>query len=187
MGAAAVLLYFVLPSRFFILLETRDVLLLALVGVLGIEAVRLLGAVEVPTIREYERRRVASYAWYGVALVAAVLLFPETVAIAVVLGTAFVDPVIGELRRTPATFRRAYPWLPLALYAILAYPALVLGGWGSLRAAASALIAAVVAVAVERPKIGLVDDDLAMTLLPAVTLVAIGLLGAGAPLGGSWP
>lgn len=187
LAGVAVLVYYVLPPEFFIVLPTRVVLVLALVAVLGIELVRLLGRVEVPTIREYERRRMASYAWYGVALVLAVLVFPEAVAIAVVLGTALVDPLIGELRRDPARFRRMYPWVPLLVYAGLAALPLVGFGWGLARAVGFGLVAAVIAVGVERPKLLLVDDDLAMTVVPAVALTALGLLGPGAPLAGAWP
>ncbi len=187
LAGAAVLLYYLLPSRFFVLLTTRDVLLLALVALLVIEALRLVAGLEITTIRAYERRRLASYVWYAVALVAAVLLFPPTVAAAVVLGTALVDPLIGELRARPTLSRRAYPWLPIAVYAALAFPVLILGAWDWARAGGGALLAATVAVAVERPKLLAVDDDLAMTLLPAVGLVAVGLLGSAAPLAGAWP
>ena len=181
------LAYYLLPPGFFIVLPTEDVLLLALGVVLVLEAARLLGGLEIPTIREYERRRVASYAWFGVALVAAVVLFPMPVAVTVVLGTALVDPAIGELRRSPRRIARLYPWLPVAAYATLGAVVLSLGGWAAMRAAPAALGAAVVAVAVERPKINAVDDDLAMTILPALVLVAAGLIGPGAPLAGAWP
>jgi hypothetical protein len=183
LAGLAVLLYFVLPSGFFVVLPVRTVLLLALFAVLVLEMVRLGTGLELPAIRPYERHRVASYAWYAVALVVAVLLFPESVATAVVLGTALVDPLIGELRRGSGTWRRSYPWLPLALYALLAGTALtVVGGWSAARAGAGAAVAALVAIGSERPKLLSLDDDLAMTLVPAAALYAIGLLGPGAPL-----
>ncbi len=188
LAGAAVLLYYVLPVNTFLVLPTRVVLLLALLAVLVIELLRLFAGLEVPTIRPYERHRVASYAWYGIALVAAVLLFPPLLATVVVLGTAIVDPVIGELRLQPPDGRRAYPGLPLALYGALAFTVLLGGGtWGLARAALGAGLAALIAVAVERPKLLNVDDDLAMTLLPALALLAVGSLGPGAPLAGAWP
>ena len=187
LAGVAVLAYYVLPPQFFLVLPTESVLVLALIAVLAIELVRLLGGVEVPTIREYERRRMASYAWYGIALVVAVLIFPKPVAIAVVLGTALVDPLIGELRQSAAAYARWYPWLPVLVYLALAVLPLMWYGWGPVRSAAAAAVAGVVAVAVERPKVAEVDDDLAMTILPAVVLTAAGFLGPGAPLSASWP
>lgn len=181
-AGVAVLLYYVLPPGFFVVLPTRDVLLLALGVVLGLEAARLGGRLEIPTIRPYERRRVASYAWFAIALVVAVVVFPRVVAIPVVLGTALVDPVIGELRGSPRWGRRLYPWAPVALYAALGVVALAAGGWSLVRAGIGGGLAAVVAVAVERPQLAQVDDDLVMTLLPAFLLVAVGLVGPGAPL-----
>ncbi|HYK93147.1 MAG TPA: hypothetical protein VEY07_03790 [Thermoplasmata archaeon] len=187
LAGVVVLAYYLLPPRFFVVLPTETVLVLALIAVLGVEFVRLLGGIEVPTIRDYEARRVASYAWFAVALVVAVLVFPEAVAVPVVLGTALVDPLIGELRRAGGRFARAYPAVPIAVYAGLAVVPLWVAGWGPLRSGGGALIAALIAVAVERPKISEVDDDLAMTVLPAIVLSAIGLIGPGAPLVGTWP
>ncbi len=187
LAGALVLLYYVLPENAFVLLPTEVVLLLALLAVLLLELFRLATLLEVPTIRPYERARVASYAWYAIALVAAVLLFPPVVATVVVLGTAIVDPVIGELRLRPPGLRRAYPWLPLALYGALAFLVLIAGRWDLARASGGAVLAAVIAVAVERPKLLSVDDDLAMTLLPALALLAVGFLGSAAPLAGTWP
>jgi hypothetical protein len=187
LAGAGILVYYVLPPGLFVVLTTRELLFAGLAGVLVIEAVRLVGRVEVPTLRDYERSRIASYAWYGVALVAAIVLFPEPVAVSVVLGTAVVDPLVGELRRRPTAYRWAYPALPVGVYAALAGLVLAAAGWDPTRLAAGAVVAALVAVAVERPKLAYVDDDLAMTVLPAVALAAIGLVGPSAPLAGLWP
>ncbi|HLY76742.1 MAG TPA: hypothetical protein VKT21_02510, partial [Thermoplasmata archaeon] len=95
---ALVLFYYVLPRTLIAWFTAEDLLLIALGLVLLLEVLRWTAGAELPTIRPYEKRRVASYTFYAVALVAAVLLFPLPVALVVVLGTAFVDPLIGELR-----------------------------------------------------------------------------------------
>ena len=179
-AGVAVLLYFLLPAGFFLVLPTSAVLLLALATVLAVEGLRLAGAIEMPTIRPYERHRIASYAWYAIALTAAVLLFPAPVAVVAVLGVAAVDPLFGELRMLGA--RRWYPAGPVAAYAGIAVAVLLGAGWDPARAVGGALVAAAVAVAAERPRVAGLDDDLAMTVLPAIALWAVGLLGPNPPL-----
>lgn len=186
LGAAIALAYYVLPSRFFGVVTTEQLLLLGLATVLGLEALRLAGVLEIPTLRHYEAGRLASYAFYAIAIVVAILVFPEPIAVVVVLGTAAVDPLIGELRLVPRLARTWYPAGPLVAYAGLAAVGLAwVGRWALEPTAVGALVGAVVAVAAERPKIGGVDDDLAMTLAPAAALVAVALVLPGAAL--AWP
>ncbi|MGI0131676.1 MAG: hypothetical protein ACREDK_01055 [Thermoplasmata archaeon] len=166
---AAVLVYFLLPPHAFIVAPNEVVLLLALALVLVLEALRHLAGWELPTIRPHERERIASFAWYAMALTAAVLVFPEPVAMVVVLGTAIVDPIAGEVR---LLHRRAlYPALPLIAYAAIAAVSLAgFFGWTLAGALVAATLAATVGVASEFPKHPLVDDDLAMTLVPGIAL-----------------
>jgi hypothetical protein len=170
---AGVLLYYVLPPRFFILLPTVDVLLLALAAVLVLEALRHVAHLELPTIRSYEVGRVSSFAYFASGLVVAVLLFPPAVATVVVLGTAFIDPLVGELRRTP-TGVRLYPAVPLLAYVALGTIALVAAfRWAVISAAALSIVGSVIALAVERPKSSWIDDDIAMTLVPGIALALL--------------
>jgi hypothetical protein len=169
---AAVLLYYVLPPGFFIVLPNWAVLLLALAMVLGLEGMCHRAGWELPTLRPFERARVASYAWYAVALVVAVLAFPEPVAVVVVLGTAIVDPVAGEARS--ARRGAMYPGVPLIVYAAIAV--VVLGPvfrweWGGVLLAAG--LSTILGVVAEYPKSPIVDDDVTMTLLPGVALTVL--------------
>lgn len=166
-----VVLYYLLPPR--PLGVPNEALLLAgLAVVLALEALRHLVGLEMPTVRPVEARRPASYAYFAIALVAAVLLFPEPIGAVVALGTALIDPLIGELRGSRAG-RRWYPLGPFAAYAALA--ALLFRattGWSGAAILLLALLGAGVALAAERPKWRWVDDDLLMTLAPAVVLLA---------------
>jgi hypothetical protein len=173
---AAVLLYYVFPNNFFIVAPKEYVLLAALAAALVLEGLRHAAGLELPTIRPYEERRIASFVWYSLALVGAILLFPFPIAVTVVLGTAFVDPLAGGLRESERR-RRLYPAVPFALYAVLALIGLgAIGGWPFLLAIPLALVAAAVALAAEYPKIPWVDDDLAMTFAPALVLYGVGVL-----------
>lgn len=172
---AVILLYYALPFHLIAWFTTEELLLIALALVLILEALRWTAGAELPTIRPYEKGRIASYTFYAVALVAAVLLFPFPIALVVVLGTAFVDPLIGELRLS-ARWRSTYPWFPAVVYLLLGAGALILvPHWSPFAAVTAAGIASVVGLAAERPKIPHVDDDLAMTLAPALVLLAITL------------
>ena len=180
LGALA-LVYYALPDDFFVVLPKLDVLLLALAAVLVLEALRHLIGLEIPTIRDYEREWVGSFAVFATAIVAVILVFPEPIAAAVVLGTALVDPLAGELRRREGS-RAVELGVPFASYAVLAFAGLAaIGRWPVVDAAALAVLAGATAVAVERPKVWWFDDDLAMTLVPAVALYLVGVVGLGLP------
>jgi hypothetical protein len=172
---ALVLLYYVVPENFFVVVPKEYVLLAALAAALVLEGLRHAAGLELPTIRPYEEHRIASFVFYAIALAGAILLFPLPIAVAVVLGTALVDPLAGGLRESERR-RRLYPVLPFVLYAVLAFAGLgPIGGWPWLPAVPLALTAAVVGLAAEYPKIPWVDDDLAMTFAPALVLYGLGV------------
>jgi hypothetical protein len=178
---ALVLVYYVVPTGFFVIVPKEEVLLLALAVALALEALRHLAGLELPTIRPYEQHRIASFAFYAIALVGAILLFPRPVAAAVILGTALVDPLVGELRGS-SRYRGLYPSVPFVLYVALAFAGLALiGSWPALDALALAVVTAAVGLASEYPKTAWVDDDLAMTFVPALVVTGLGVLVFGLP------
>ncbi|MGI0139753.1 MAG: hypothetical protein ACREBT_01160 [Thermoplasmata archaeon] len=180
LGAGA-LLYYVLPPNVLWVVPNVVIPFLALAIVLAIEAMRLGGAIEVPVIRPYEARRPASYAYFAIAIVIAIVAFPQAIAIAVVLGTAIVDPLAGELRGAARpTTRRWYPWAPFVVYVALAWTALFsVGHWNPGFAAAISIAAGVAAILTEAPKWKYVDDDLAMTLVPGTIAFVLAALLPG--------
>jgi len=179
---ALLLIYYVLPDVLFFVIPKEGLLIAALAAAWIIEGLRHAYRFQLPMIRPYEDRRIASFAFYATALAGAVLLFPEPIAAAVILGTALVDPIAGELRLSTA-YRWLYPALPFVVYAALAFVALSgIGGWPSHAAAALALLAAAIALAAEYPKVPWVDDDLAMTFAPAIALYVLGVAVLGLPV-----
>lgn len=178
---AAVLAYYAIPNGFFVIAPKAVILLAALAVMLVLEALRHSAHLEIPTIRPYESRRIASFAFYSVALVIAVLVFPIPVGAAVVLGTALVDPMAGELRRAGAS-RKLTVGIPVGAYALLAFVGLAaIGGWPAGDAALLAVAAAPIAVAAEWPKYPWADDDLVMTIVPALFLYGVGVVVLGLP------
>ena len=181
----AVLFYFVIPRNLFVYFSTEVVLLLALELVLVLEFLRHVAGLELPTIRPYESDRIGSYTFYAIALVIAVIAFPVPIAVMVVLGTALVDPLIGELRRIPEG-RKFYPTAPIAVYAALGLATLlIVGRWSLPGAILGALLAAVSGVATEYPKYTVLDDDLAMTVVPGALLLGVLYLWPSLPGWGS--
>jgi hypothetical protein len=179
---ALVLVYYLLPPGFFVVVPNAAALLLALGAVVVLEGLRLGLGVELPTLRAYEAHRPASYVFYAVGLAAAVLLFPPPIAAAVVLGTAFVDPLAGELRRRRGTGPPSLV-VPWAVYTALATAALVYAGrWPWELALGLGGVGAGVAVAVERWRFRWLDDDLTMTVAPALVLYALAWILRGRPL-----
>jgi hypothetical protein len=178
---AAVLLYYALPTGFFVVAPKVDVLLAALGAALLLEVLRHAAGLELPTIRPYEQHRIASFVFYAVALVGAIILFPLPVAAAVILGTALVDPIAGGLRES-SRYRRFYPVLPFLVYAGLAFAGMgLIGQWPATWSLVLAFVGATVGLAAEYPKIPWVDDDLVMTFVPALVLYGVGVTVLGLP------
>ncbi len=176
---ALVLVYYLFPTDFFVIAPKAYILLGVLGFVLLLEVLRHAAGLELPTLRAYEQHRVGSYVFFSVALAGAVLLFPIPIACAVVLGVALVDPIAGELRDLHVG--PAWGWaLPVSAYFGLAVVGMyLLGGWPLSDALALAAVAAPIAVAVERPKLAWLDDDLAMAFVPGLVLYALAILGFG--------
>jgi dolichol kinase len=144
-----------------------------------LDGLRLAGILEIPTLRPWEAHRPASFSYFGVALVAALLLFPPIIAVATILVCAWVDPLIGELRRRPLSVRARTVLAVLA--AVVLWEAVLAIGTGVARPGIwlAGIVGATVAVAVESPQIPWIDDDLVMTLAPGAAVWAIALLFPG--------
>ncbi len=178
-AGAGALVYYLLPDPLLRGVSNAELLLALLAGLLALEAARLLARLEVPTLRAGEEGRVASYAYFAVAIVIALLLFPRPIAAVAIAGTALVDPLLGELRewRPGVGPVRLLPW---AVYVGLAVGLLrLLTAWPLAEILPLAAAAAAVAIAAELPKMRYLDDDLLMTLAPAVFLALAVAYGPG--------
>jgi hypothetical protein len=143
------------------------VVLTFLVPVLAVEAWRWDRRPEIYGLRENEKRRISAVAWGAVGLALAFVLFPQKAVVPCVLGLAFVDPLIGELRQG---WPRGYPWIPAGVYFLICFASGL--GW------APSLFATAVALAAEAPKISEVDDDFRMLVAPLAGLWLWGLFFA---------
>lgn len=159
-ASAGLLSFYLLPPDMYGTGVPRGAVVLTfLVPVLAAEAYRWMRHPKIPGLRENEKRRLSAIAWGAIGLALAFVLFPQKIVVPCVLGLAFVDPLIGELR---AGWQRGYPWIPLAAYFMIC---IITGiGW------APALLAAATAIAAEAPKLPQVDDDFLMLVAPLAAL-----------------
>lgn len=178
LAAALAAVFYLVPPIVVPGLSRAALLLAVLVVVLVLEAARLAGWIELPALRVHEAHRPASFVYFGIAIVIVLLAVPEAYALVAILGAAWVDPLIGELRGRPSR-QRAYPALPVGVYAAIAFlPLWYVGHFSAIVALVLALGSAALAVAVESPRHHHVDDDLLMTLVPAAVLwIAASLIG----------
>jgi dolichol kinase len=99
---ACFLFYYLLPTNIdWINLLKFWVPFLILVSLVILEFLRIKGKVSSSHffgLRLYEKNRVGSYLFFGVAMVTLLLYFPQQIAIPCILCASIGDPVIGEIR-----------------------------------------------------------------------------------------
>lgn len=186
LAALAVLVYYVLPAK----VLGQPVYLAFPLGALlvgGLEAARLRWGFSLPTLREYERGRVASYVYWAASLGLLVAFFPQVLAVAALLAAAVADVGASTWRAaaTSASRNVRYPtfvlfWatsLPLLAF-LPSSPLMAHGVEGSLVAAlVLAPVGALAAALVEGTRWPGFDDDLLMPLVPALVWVAMSQVG----------
>lgn len=169
-----VLVYYHLPGEI-LGLDRRFALVMFMVGVLMVDGLRLMYGWSIPGTRPFERRRISSASWAGFGFMLAFLLFPEHLVVPVILGMAWVDPLMGELRSAG----RFHP-LPAGLGAYIPLFVLVHGvfypgyGWGLTAVLGS--LAGISAVLIENYGPIWLDDDISMVLLPLLVTSGVTLL-----------
>jgi len=95
------------------------------------------------------------------------------ITIVAVCGMAWIDPVCGATKRT-----RLYPAAPFITYLLMAVTLLLLAGYSPALTVLLAAAGSAVAVASERPRLRVIDDDFLMVAVPLVTLGGIDYLAA---------
>jgi dolichol kinase len=165
-----VLLYYVSPERF-LWISRNGWVLLGLTGLLILEVIRLYTGRVFFGLREYEGQQISAYAWGGIGVTVALLLFPMPFVICSIVGVCWADPLIGEMRKRERM--RLYPGLPLIVYFMIVTICLLL--FSDIRYIPILLLAlagSMTAVAIEKPKWP-VDDDFLMLVVPLVVMTFI--------------
>jgi hypothetical protein len=166
------LLYYLAPDPLAPGVPRTLPVVVAAVVVAAFEGLRLALHVNVPGLRDYERHRLAAYAWGGFGLAIGFVLFPPVLHVVTFCGMAWIDPLCEWSRE-----RNLYPRVPLVTYfagalvflALLSpyHTALALRPYLGLPLA---VLAALVAVAAEYPKWTWTDDDFLMNIAPLAVM-----------------
>ncbi len=96
--SGTVVIYYLFPQDFFYL--PNEIVLIVVVGVIPviIEYLRLSNRIVIFGQRPHENEAVGSYAWSLWASMLIILIFPQSVAVPVIIIYSFADPVLSELR-----------------------------------------------------------------------------------------
>jgi hypothetical protein len=170
-SAPAFLLYYVLPDPLWEGGPPKEVgLLLVFIVALTFELLRLLLNFKVVGMRSYESEQISAGAWSAIALTFTFLFFPYQYAVPVVIGMAWIDPLIHYLRKWKS---KLYPPLPLALYFLITIVSLSILMTPTLLTLIAALVGTVLAIAAESYKTKYVDDDFLMIVVPLVGIALV--------------
>lgn len=123
-------------------------------------------------LRMYEKKRVSSYLYFGVAVFILLLFFPQQIAIPCILCASIADPIMGEIRKR---FGEKKVYLVGFLVCMLFF--LVTSFKAELWVALLiSVVGATGAVIGETKKIKWLDDDFMIQMLPAILLLIIWLV-----------
>ncbi len=149
-------------------------LVIFLAVVLAIDSYRMHTGWRVYGAREYEHNRPSALALVAIGVTVGLLFFPKHLVVPAILTMAFVDPVIRAVRYNHGYI---YPALPLCMAIAIFYGALhYLTDWNAVYVFGLAVLGGSVAVAVERPHMEWLDDDLLMIMVPMIVLWLLSVL-----------
>ncbi len=160
------LVYYLMPKT--IIGYSRSTLFLIVVFIiLAFESIRVWQRWHIFGLRDYERTKIAAYAWATMGAAIALLLFPMHLAVLALIGMGAVDPLCGEVRYH---FPKMYPWIPLVAYFLLSVVILnLLTGHSLIILITLGFFGSISAIISEYPKI-IFDDDFLMVVVPLMVL-----------------
>jgi dolichol kinase len=170
--AASFLFYYLLPDQSWMHVVKIAVPIGIVAVMVVVEYHRLRGDLDHQRffgLRGYEKRRPASYLYFGFAMLLLLLFFPQQIAIPCILCASFTDPIIGETRFYFGK-KKAYLigfFFSMFFFTITWYHA----EWWILLTVS--LLGATGAVAGEAKKLWLIDDDFLIQILPAVMILVL--------------
>lgn len=173
------LTYYIVPENMWIGISRNAVLLSLLLIVYIVELLRhYRGGIKYLPIRKNEESKIASYVWACTAIVIALLFFPVQFSVPSIIGWAFVDPLIGELRRQK--LMRYYPVLPVIVYILLFSIGLQFYiDFRTTKFWLYAIVAMCSSIGIESIqflKERKIDDDFSMIIVPLVLLTVVNRL-----------
>lgn len=168
--APVFLLYYLVPFDMWGIGVTKQfTLLMTLFIVLIIEAIRMYREKIFFGLRDYEGRQISAYAWAGVGITLAFLFFSKTFVVPVIFAMAWIDPLIGELKKREGKI--LYPILPAICYAVIFFLfVFYLSDLNIIIVLILTTIGTLSALLAEYPHIKYIDDDFLMIIVPLFTV-----------------
>lgn len=169
---ASFLVYYMLPDIEWINLLKFWIPLLIVIFAFVLECLRIKGKINSSHffgLRMYEKNRVGSYLFFGVAILILLLFFPQQIAIPCILCACLADPIMGEVRYRfggKNVYMIGFS-ICMFFFVVTWYKA---GIWIMLLAS---LVGAAGAVIGETKKFWWLDDDFMIQMVPAVLLLVI--------------
>lgn len=143
-----------------------------------LEMIRLYFGIIIVGQREYEAKQISALAWGAFAVCLALLLSPESdssegmmsgiYAAPLIWGLTFVDPIMGEIKRSKSGLKAAIIGGLIASYIIWLGSSYMLG-----TPILASIILAPLTVLGELPSVKWIDDNATMILLPLTILLII--------------
>ena len=170
--AASFLVYYLLPNDSWVSIGKIIIPVVIVSCMVIIEYQRLRGGVNHQWffgLRSYEKKRPASYLYFGVAVILLFFFFPQQIAIPCILCASFTDPLIGECHYY---FSKKYAYMIGVLVSFFFF----LLNWYKAEWWVLLLISSIGATAAvfgEAKKLVLVDDDFMIQMLPAILLLLL--------------
>lgn len=174
MTAVVYLVYYLLPEELFPGFYKWYGVLIILFATLAVETLRLKTGRLFFGLREYEEKRVSAFAWFAIGMSIALLWFEMVYVVPVIIGMAFIDPLIGEIKRKN---ERLYPVLPFIIYGIIMFSCLLI--ISEIKIGLLILltfVAAFFAILAEHWDIKYIDDDFLMIIIPLLALTGLDYL-----------
>jgi hypothetical protein len=171
MLAPIFLVYYAVPDPLWEGGPNRELILVAmLVLVLVVEAIRLTFKPQILGMRGYESTRMSAFSWVAIGMTIAFLFFPLEYAAPALIGMGWVDPLCGELRRVDS---RLYPALPLVVYFLIAFLTMSYLIGINVQVLVASLVATVLAISIEKPRLKHLDDDFLMLVVPLIGIWSV--------------
>jgi dolichol kinase len=168
--AASFLFYYLLPDESWINLGKIILSISIVLCMVIIEYRRIRGDIDYQRffgLRHYEKKRPASYLYFGLAILLLFLFFPQQIAIPCILCASFTDPIIGESR---FYFGKKQAYIIGFFFSVFFFTMTWFEAeWWILLMVS--FIGATGAVIGEGKKLKRVDDDFMIQMLPALLLL----------------
>ena len=175
LSAPFVLIYYFFPD-YVLGISRQNFLIIVFSLIMILEISRLLRKKVYFGMRDYEAHQLSAYAWATIGVFISFMFFPMLFVIPAITGIGWTDPLIGEMNKRKM---KGYPIIPLIVYFLITFFSFFLFaeplGYDmeiSLMAVL-ALVGAVVAIAVEKPRIKQIDDDFLMMVVPLFVIYSL--------------